>query len=367
MWLEYIRYRFRLHRSHDLLELTQLAALEGLRNSPRCRGWRVLPAADDPSLLVLEIEWDPGTELIPFRGSEEFATIHSALSREARSLDEAEYTVNARLLRQILGGPDTLFRLAEDIVVGILDEPLLRWRFQSADGGKRGRLGLWLLEVLGGPDLFSSSFPDASTRDGPLAHERLDLEERERLLEIAADALPSLQEEQSRSVVSNLRAHLPLHPPPHSKATPARLLAPGVVTPADAEVGARPAHAATSAPDGSGEPPSSPEASLSPGPSLSPGLRRSPDSEVRPSRPSEAPDAALFADAELEQAAAASAPPEPRSPADGLRVQTGVRPLADEVPAAQAAGHPWPGHPRGTPTFRGRASGRWPRWRARIR
>ena len=143
MWLEYIRYRFRLHRGLDLLELTQVAALKALRNSPRCQGWRVVPAADDPSHLVLEIEWDPGTELVPFRGSDEFAAIHSALASSARSLEEADYSVDSRLLRRVLGGPETLFRLAEDIVADVLMEPLLAWRFQSRDGSKRGRLGLW--------------------------------------------------------------------------------------------------------------------------------------------------------------------------------------------------------------------------------
>jgi hypothetical protein len=73
-----------------------------------------------------------------------------------------------------------------------------------------------LLEVLGGPDLFSSSFPGSSPREGPLAEDRLDLEERERLLEIAKHALPPALEEQGRWVVGVLKAHLPLHPAPPS-------------------------------------------------------------------------------------------------------------------------------------------------------
>jgi len=332
MWLEYIRYRFRLDKTHDLLELTQLAALKGLRNSPRCRGWRVLPAADDPSLLVLEIEWEPGAELTPFRGSEEFATIHSALANQLRSLEEADYSVDNALLRRLLGGPEALFRLAEDIVSAVLREPLLAWRFRSDDGAKRGRLGLWLLEVLGGPDLFSSSFPASSKHEGPLANDRLDLEERERLLEIALEVMPQPHEEQYRCIVGNLRAHLPVYPKPPSRLSPARLL-------------------------GSGGP--------------------APDSDVRPSRPSEAPleeleltPIAPNGEVGEEEAGRGAGRTDTRPPSDGEpRYQTGVRARVEEDdPEAQAAGDPWPGRPRPpSPTLRSRASGRWPRWRIRAR
>lgn len=335
MWLEYIRYRFRLDKADDLLELTQVAALKALRNSSRCRGWRVLPAADDPTLLVLEIEWDPGADLASFRGSEEFATIHSALALQARSLEEADYSVNSRLLRQVLGGPDTLFRLAEDIVVGILEAPELSWRFQSDDGSKRGRLGLWLLEVLGGPDLFTSSFPGATTREGPLANDRLDLEERQRLLEIATSALPRSLDEQSSSVVGNLRAHLPLHPRPYSTSRPsletARLLGP-----------------ATHRSQGSAS-------------------DDEPDSEVLYLvDPLAADDPELdAADSVPDASAPTTAAPGDERP---RRTQTGVHPRVDDATTAQAAGLPSSGRPRPpSPTLRSRASGRWPRWRARVR
>jgi hemoglobin len=370
MWLEYIRYRFRLDKTHDLLELTQVAALKGLRNSARCRSWRVLPAVDDPSLLILEIEWDPGAELTPFRGSEEFAAIHSSLALQARSLEEADYSVSDRLLRRVLGGPETLFRLAEDIVVGVLAEPALAWRFQSKDGARRGRLGLWLLEVLGGPDLFSSSFPGSSTREGPLANARLDLEERERLLEIATNALPQTLEGQGRCVVGNLRAHLPLHPVPPSLLAPTLLLE-SADEPSEAD-GAATSEASASA------------ASIS-----------APDSDVWHARQFFAPkeevapeeDMALEEDAhELDGSECDAlesepfAPPGPdATPADAARdpaeaasagparaSQTGVRSRVDEAPAvARAAGHSWHHRARPSPSLRGRSTGKWRRDRSR--
>jgi hypothetical protein len=217
MWFEYIRYRFRLNADQNSLALAQIAALKSLRGSPRCRGWRVLPAPSDPSLSILEIEWDPGASLTPFRASEEFAELHAALTEQVRTLEESDYRADSRLLRSILGGPEVLSRLAEDIVVGIMREPELGARFQSEDGSRRGRLGLWLLEVLGGPELFSSSFPNAIASEGPLAGELLDLEDRALLLEIARDALPSSAEDQGRCVLGALRAHLPLDPPPPSR------------------------------------------------------------------------------------------------------------------------------------------------------
>jgi hemoglobin len=234
MWLEYIRYRFRLTEDRNCLELAQVAALRSLRHSPRCRGWRVLPAPDDPSLSVLEIDWDPGDSQTPFRGSEEFLELHAALTEQVRALEEADYRADARLLRQIVGGPEALFRLAEDIVTGVMRDATIGWRFLSADGSRRGRLGLWLLEILGGPDLFSSSFPDAVASQGPLAGELLDLEERERLIEIAERSLPSAAEDPGRCVLGTLRASLPLHPPPRSRGAleaPPRLEAAEVTSP----------------------------------------------------------------------------------------------------------------------------------------
>jgi hypothetical protein len=166
---------------------------------------------------MLAIEWDPGPELMPFRGREEFSLLHAALEERVRALEEADYRADTHLLRRLVGGTEALFRLAEDIVTGILLDPFVGPRFQSADGSKRGRLGLWLLEVLGGPDLFSTSFPEAVAGEGPLQGEYLDLDDRDRLLEIARKALPSAAEQQGLCVVGTLRACLPLHPTPPSK------------------------------------------------------------------------------------------------------------------------------------------------------
>jgi hypothetical protein len=216
MWFECIRYRFRLRSKVSCLELAQIAALKSLRNSPRCRSWRVLPSPGDPDAIVLAIDWDPGSSATPFRGSAECSLLHAALGEQVRALEEADYRADTLLLRQNVGGTEALFRLSEDIVAGIMNDPFLSDRFESRDGSKRGRLGLWLLEVLGGPDLFSSSFPGAIPSDGPLADGLLDLDERERLLEIALTAVPRLAEDEGRSVLGALRAYLPLHPRPPS-------------------------------------------------------------------------------------------------------------------------------------------------------
>jgi hemoglobin len=217
MWFECIRCCFQMDAGQNGLELAQIAALKSLRNSPRCRGWRVLPAPGNPYVWILAIDWDPGALLTPFRASQEFEVLHAALGAQVRALEEADYRTDNHMLRRILGGPEALFRLAEDIVVGVMEEPELRARFESDDGSRRGRLGLWLLEVLGGPDLFSSSFPDAMPSEGPLSGELLDLDERATLLDIAQNALPSSAQEEGRCVLGNLRAYLPLHPAPLSQ------------------------------------------------------------------------------------------------------------------------------------------------------
>lgn len=364
MWLEYIRYRFRLDKSLDLLEVAQIAALEALRNSPHCQSWRVVPAADDPSHLLLEIEWDPGEEVAPFRGSEEFELLHSALASHARSLEEADYNVDSRLLRRVLGEPETLFRLAEDIVDGVMQEPVLAWRFRSDDGSTRGRLGLWLLQVLGGPDMFSSSFPGSTPREGPLATDRLDLEERERLLEIASDALPSMREDQYRCVIGNLRAHLPVHPALPAWGLPAAGL--GSSSLASSSLPApslrSPSLLSPSPPSVTPPPPTLalPSGSRPSAPASTPTLARQPELE-RPAAPARG----------TRSARAAEAPPSAsdRAPATGVRSRLGFEtPEPDspdvQVSEAEAVGHPWSARSRPpSPSLRSRRSGRWPRWR----
>jgi hemoglobin len=226
MWLECIRYRFRLDPDQDCLELAQAAALQSLRHSPRCRSWRVLPSPTDPSLSILEIEWDAGPSQAPFRGSEEFAALHAALTAQVRALDEADGP-EARSSRRALGAQGTIFQLAEDIVTRVMRVPELAGRFHSRDGSRRARLGLWLVEVLGGPALFTSSFPAATPGDGPLAGEPLDLDERELFLEVARDGLPRAPSERG-SLLGTLRAHLPVYPAPPDAAA-------GSVLPLDGE------------------------------------------------------------------------------------------------------------------------------------
>jgi hypothetical protein len=217
MFFEYIRYRVQLDRDQNCLELAQLAALMSLRNSTCCQSWSVLPAPDSACSWILKIEWDPGVSLTPFRGSREFTELEAALIRQVRALEETDYRTDADSLRLMLGGSEALVGVAEGIVSGLMHEPLLGWRFESEDGSRRARLVLWLLAVLGGPDLFSSSFPDARLCDGPLADELLDLEERARLLEVARASLQVSREEQGRCVMGILRAHLPLYPEPPLK------------------------------------------------------------------------------------------------------------------------------------------------------
>jgi hemoglobin len=216
MWLECIRYRFQLDPDQDCLELAQAAALQSLRHSPRCRSWRVLPSPTDPLLTILEVEWDAGSTPVPFRESEEFAALHAVLTTQVKALDEADPGANTPLTPRLLPGPAPLVQLAGDIVASVLREPELAWRFRSPDGSKQARLGLWVLEVLGGPELFSSSFAGAITQHGPLVGEPLDLHERERFLDVARQCLPGSEDEREAGVLEALREHLPLYPLPPS-------------------------------------------------------------------------------------------------------------------------------------------------------
>ena len=203
--------RFRLQSDQDSLEIVHAATLLSLCNSPRCTNWKLAEDPDDPLRLVLLIEWMGDAEHEVFRGSPECAEFFRALGGHVRQLEEAEYRPNAALLRAGLGGAEGMQQLVSDVLHQVSSHPLLGARFRCPGGEQIARLGWWLLEVLGGPKLYSLTVPEQPLRSGPLPQAPLDVEERAQLLEIVRQAL-LVPGGPLRSALSALEANLPLYP-----------------------------------------------------------------------------------------------------------------------------------------------------------
>jgi hypothetical protein len=206
-----MQIRFRAPASRDAKELVHDATLRSLCSSTRCKHWEILERAGEPGRLVLHVQWEGDEEHESFRGSPECADFFRSLAPRVRQLEEAEYWADGSFLLASLGGEQGMLQLVSDLLHEVTGDALLAPRFGAAGGERVARLGLWLIEVLGGPKLYSAAAPEQEPRGGPLPGEPLDVEERARFLELARHAL-SVAGGRGSPALGALEANLPLHP-----------------------------------------------------------------------------------------------------------------------------------------------------------
>jgi hypothetical protein len=218
---EYLQFRFRLAATRDARELVQTAMQTSLGRSRRCKHWELMERPGDPSRLVLHVQWEADDDEL-FRGSSECAEFFRVLGTRVLELKESQYRADESYLLASLGGAQAMLQFVSDILHEVSADSLLRQRFGPTGGERFARLGLWLIEVLGGAKLYSSTTPAQALRSGPLPDDPLDVEERAQLLELARHAL-SFAGGRGHSALSALEAHLPLHPalPAPASGTPA--------------------------------------------------------------------------------------------------------------------------------------------------
>lgn len=211
MLREYLQVRFRLATTRDARQIVQTAMSSSLGRSRRCKHWELMERPGDPSRLVLHVQWEGDDDQELFRGSPECAEFFRQLGTRVRQLQEAEYRADESMILASLGGAQSMLQFVSDILHEVGTDSLLRARFGAAGGERFGRLGLWLIEVLGGAKLYTSTPSSRSLRLGPLPEDPLDVEERAQLLELARHAL-SFAGGRGQAAVSALEANLPLHP-----------------------------------------------------------------------------------------------------------------------------------------------------------
>lgn len=182
-----------------------------LGRSRRCRHWELLERPGDPSRLVLHVQWEGEDDQELFRSSPECAEFFRVLGTRVRELKEADYRADETAILASLGGAQGMLQFVSDILHEVGTDSLLSVRFGAAGGERFARLGLWLIEVLGGAKLYSATTAARSLRFGPMPDDPLDVEERAQLLELARHAL-SFAGGRGQSALSALEANLPLHP-----------------------------------------------------------------------------------------------------------------------------------------------------------
>lgn len=206
-----MQIRFRTPASRDAKELVHDATLRSLCSSTRCKHWELMERAGDPGRLVLHVQWEGDEEHENFRGSPECADFFRSLATRVRRLEEAEYRADGTFMLASLGGEQGMLQLVSDILHEVSCDALLAPRFGAASGERVARLGLWLIEVLGGPRLYSAATPAQELRVGPLPGEPLDVEERAQFLDLARHAL-RVAGGRGSPALGALEANLPLHP-----------------------------------------------------------------------------------------------------------------------------------------------------------
>jgi len=206
-----MQIRFRAPASRDAKELVHDATLRSLCSSTRCKHWELMERAGEPGRLVLHVQWEGDEEHENFRGSPECADFFRSLATRVRRLEEAEYRADGTFLLASLGGEQGMLQLVSDILHEVSCDGLLAPRFGASGGEQVARLGLWLIEVLGGPKLYSAATPAHELRVGPLPGEPLDVEERAQFLDLARHAL-RVAGGRGSPALGALEANLPLHP-----------------------------------------------------------------------------------------------------------------------------------------------------------
>ncbi|WP_075098002.1 antibiotic biosynthesis monooxygenase [Sandaracinus amylolyticus] len=193
MIVEYVRYRVAPERG-ALLEQAWREASALLRASPHCLAYELTRCAKDPARYVVRLEWDsPEGHLEGFRKSAAFAEFVAHVRPFIADIEEMEHYaptgVGSRsTIFDAAGGVATFFRLAHEMHARMKADALLGPHFARAAESHVPHLAMWLVEVFGGPKLYSETLGDIAPILRRHAGLRIDDAQRERFVRVAADA-----------------------------------------------------------------------------------------------------------------------------------------------------------------------------------
>lgn len=164
MIVEYVRYRVAPERGPALEEAYRRAAA-ALRASPDCLAFDVARSLDEPGRYVVRIGWTSvDGHLEGFRKGPVFPRFLEHVRPFVPDIEEMKHyeetgIAGARVY-DAAGGVGTFFRLAKAMHEEMRADELLGPRFARVVESHVPHLAMWMVEVFGGPKLYSETLGD---------------------------------------------------------------------------------------------------------------------------------------------------------------------------------------------------------------
>jgi truncated hemoglobin YjbI/heme-degrading monooxygenase HmoA len=191
MIVEYVRYR--LTGDADEFEAAYARAQVALRASPECLAWELTRCHEEADRYILRIEWDSiEGHLEKFRKGSAFPPFLAAIRPYVDQIEEMQHyaatAVRSHTIYQAMGGAGAFFAIARRMHERMRDDALLGRRFANVEATHVPHLAMWLVEVFGGPKLYSMTLGDIAPMLAHHANQRITEEERARFVAIAREA-----------------------------------------------------------------------------------------------------------------------------------------------------------------------------------
>lgn len=190
MIVEYIRYALHPEET-EAFEAAYGRAQRWLRASPHCSSWDLARGVEEPLHYILRITWDSlEGHLEGFRKSAEFQGFLGEVRPYIAQIAEMRHyavtsVASGGSVYADAGGAAAFFCIARDMHARMATDPVLGRQFAHAAESHVPHLGMWLVEVFGGPPLYSETLGDI----GPMLRRHADRsiteEERARFVAIA--------------------------------------------------------------------------------------------------------------------------------------------------------------------------------------
>ena len=169
MTIEYIRYRIPADAA-DGFERDYARAAEQLAKAPECVDYELSRCDEDPESHILRITWTSTVEhLGGFRNGEHFPPFLDAIKSYMSNIEEMRHYTATTVagqggsipsLYEWLGGAQALERLTQSFYAEVVKDELLHPLFAGMDEHHPHFVALWLGEVFGGPNGYSTERGD---------------------------------------------------------------------------------------------------------------------------------------------------------------------------------------------------------------
>lgn len=165
MVIEYIRYSIPESR-HREFEDAYARAAKYLSSAPQCVEYELAHASEEPGSYILRIVWTSAKDHTEgFRGGPNFAGFFAEVRPYFQEISEMRHYDRTAVvgaggsvptIYEWAGGEEAFSRLAQEFDKRVRSDPVIGGLFATADADFPRWLGLWLGQVLGGPEGYGS-------------------------------------------------------------------------------------------------------------------------------------------------------------------------------------------------------------------